>query len=312
MNKKYLITIIIIAVLAIAFTGLLIFWNIQNNISNTSETENETENEADTVIIKNGKIENEILIDMFIDKAVTINAENLKLKIIQDNKRINVTYTPGEYAKEYQLKKEKNEDTNIIPANADSPESRKQIYGYFTLIVDNEVKGEYSLYSYTIKRSTSDNVVTLFFDGPLIEHTEIPEICKYDLNSSNYVKHFYLSYNQRKDLDVKNVYDGDEFSVKTFGGDVQITIDNDMVYKLEDALNQKVILPNDLLMQFEIDARYGICELRYYIDGGSREFMYSMDSDNNYTVLKLNTTKGEKDLVIGMSGTIMDSYKEKK
>lgn len=262
------------------------------------------------VIIKNNKIQNENLIDEFIEKAVDTTIESQELNIKQDDVNIKVTYTPGEYAKA--MNSQSSEESTNVPLSDGSFESNKKIYGYYTLIVNEEVKGEYPLRSHTIRRTTSsDKIVTLYFDALLIDYISIPEICKYDLDSSNYNKKFDLSYNQRKDLGIKNVYDADMYSVKTFGGDVDIIIEDDMVYSLENALNEKVITSDDILEKAKIDYKYGICEEAYYSDGGSVEYMYNTSDENKYTILKLNTLDNEKDLIIGMGGQIINLYHEK-
>ena len=259
------------------------------------------------VTIKNNKIQNENLIDKFIEKTIDTTTESQELNIKQDDVNIKITYTPGEYAKA--MNSQNSENSTKVPLSDGTFESNKKIYGYYTLIVNEEVKGEYPLNSHTIRRTTSsDKVVTLYFDSRLIDYKDIQEICKYDLDSSNYNKKFDLSYNQRKDLGIKNVYDADMYSVKTFGGDVDIIIEDDMVYSLENALSKKVITPDDILKQTTIDYKYGICEEAYYSDGGSVEYMYNISDENKYTILKLNTLENEKDLIIGMSGQIINIY----
>ena len=239
-------------------------------------------------------------------KGIILSGNTIKVKLTD---YIKVTYTSGEYAK---IMSSKNNDEEVnIPVGDGSHESNKQIYGYYTLSVNDIVKGEYALGSHTIKRITSDNIVTLYFDAPLIDYATIPEICKYNLEPSNYNKKFGLSYIQRKDLGKKYIYDTGDYLVKTFGGDVSITIENDMVYSLEDALKKNVITADDILKQAEMDSKYGICQRGYYSDGGSTEYMYN-NNQENYTILKLNTLNNEKDLVIGMSGKIIDLYSKNK
>ena len=313
-NKVIVVLIILLLGVVIGASIYILNKNIrENEINNESNISSDNEivdkNEKDIVIIENGKIQNEELIDEFIEKTIYTNIENQELNIRQDNTNIKVTYTSGEYAKIKSSKK--NEEETNIPVGDGSHESNKQIYGYYTLSVNDIVKGEYALGSHTIKRITSDNIVTLYFDAPLIDYATIPEICKYNLESSNYNKKFELSYIQRKDLGIKNIYDTGDYSVKTFGGDVSITIEKDMVYSLEDALNKNVITADDILKQAEMDSKYGICQRGYYSDGGSTEYMYN-NNQENYTILKLNTLNNEKDLVIGMSGKIIDLYSKNK
>lgn len=308
--KNRLFIILIVLVLGVTI-GLSIYYlnknTKENEINNESNISLDNEiidnNQNDVVLIKKGKIQNEELINDFIEKAIFTNIENKELNIKQDNTDIKVTYTSGEYAKVMNLKNN-GEEVNI-PVGDGLHESNKQIYGYYTLIENDKIKGEYPLNSHTIKRITADNIVTLYFDAPLIDYVTIPEICKYNLESSNYNKKFELTYIQRKDLGIKNIYDSGDYLVKTFGGDVSITIENDMVYSLEDALSKNVITADDILKQAEMDSQYGICQKGYYSDGGSIEYMYANEP---YTILKLNTLNSEKDLVIGMSGKIIDLY----
>ena len=86
----------------------------------------------------------------------------------------------------------------------------------------------------------------------------------------------------------------------------------DAVYSLEDALNRKVITPEDIFAQVKKDLKYGVCMDGMYSDGGSIEYCYYGEKDNQYTILKLGTLDGEKDLVIGMGGQILSSYNKNK
>ena len=294
MDKRVLSLIVIFVALFLIIIGVFIFMSKPNdtntngvNVYNNISIEESINNVKDKVIIKNGNIENEQLIDKFIEEAVATNNENRELNIIQDDKNIKVKYTPGEYA-----------SGEFI---------RSSDYGFYTLLVNDEIQGEYSLFKHTIKRITSNDTVILYFDAPLIDYETIPEICRYNLKSSNYTRKFEISYNQRKDLGIKTVFDAGDYLVRTFGGDVLIVIDGDMVYNLEDALNKKVITSNDILEQAKIDMKYGICEGRFYKDGGSIEYGY-----NDFTILKLNRLSGDKDLVIGMRGQIINLYNENK
>lgn len=84
-------------------------------------------------------------------------------------------------------------------------------------------------------------------------------------------------------------------------GDVTVTIDRDMVYSLEDALKEKIITAQDILEQIKADVKYGICEDHFFSDGGSIEYIYE-----DFTILKYNTLDENKDLIIGMKGTIIN------
>ena len=199
--------------------------------------------------------------------------------------------------KAYEIPNDNNELNKII----DNIEFNKLI----SKLNDKEEK--FDDLHWEVKRKTTENTVQVIFYGYLLELTEIPVICEYDLDSSLYQKNYDLTYLQRKDMGVKqiariNQFDNTDFDVYTLGGDVIITIEQDMVYSLEDALNQKVITVNSILEQAKLDAKYGICEAAFYKDGGSIEYRYK-----DYTILKFNTLDGNKDLIIGMSDSIINN-----
>ena len=97
-----------------------------------------------------------------------------------------------------------------------------------------------------------------------------------------------------KQIAKSNQYDNIDYGLYTIAGDVTITVEQDMVYSLEDALDQKIISVESILNQAKEDEKYGICETALFQDGGSIEYRY-----NDYTILKLNSLDGTKDLIIG-------------
>ena len=99
-----------------------------------------------------------------------------------------------------------------------------------------------------------------------------------------------------------NQFDNIDYGLYTFGGDVIITIEQDMVYSLEDALNEKKITIQSILDQAKLDEKYGFCDASAYDDGGSIEYRYK-----DYTILKFNSLDGNKDLIIGMQGSILNN-----
>lgn len=180
------------------------------------------------------------------------------------------------------------------------------------IINDNEPL-KFALQDHHIARIIDDENIIVYFEAPLIDYAEIPSVCSYSIESSDYNKKFNLLYNQRKDLGIKEIYDAGDYKIKTFGGDISIIMpDGDAVYSLGDALDQKIITTEDILTRAKMDLKYGICIDRMYYDGGSIEYSYYGDGNNQYTILKLNTVDGEKDLVIGMGGQILSSYNKNK
>lgn len=297
--KNKLIVIFIVAILCGVCFACFINKTSQNNISNDAlKNEISTENEEilrnDIVIIKSGNIQNENLINEFINN---IKDEEIELEIKSDEDIIKVKYIPKE-----------NNTENYVGDG--SFESNKKIYGYYILTKNDETIGEYPLINYFIRKEIKDNNVILRFDSILVEYIseeDLPQICTYSVSSSNYKKSFELTYSQRKDMGIDEIYDNNEYKLKTFGGNVSITIEQDMVYFLVDALNQGVITSDDILQQAKIDAEYGICDTAYYKDGGSTEYLYK-----EYTILKLDRLDGDRDLIIGMRGPIINSYNKNK
>lgn len=137
-----------------------------------------------------------------------------------------------------------------------------------------------------------------------------------ETNIADNSMNFELKYIQRKDLGIKDIYDTGEYKIRTFGGDVTITV-NGIEYSFEDALNQNIITGEDIVSQAERDANNNLCRKDMYLDGGSIEYQYP-----EYTILKINNTKikmldsdeyiGEDnhDLVIGMKGQILSIYED--
>ena len=274
------------------------------------EEQNENQENQEVVIIKNGNIQNEIKIDAFIDKGDNREADILQMHIISNDKTDNVTveFVPGTYDEtsfeEGDIESE-NTTNRQVPRSV-TTEEYEEVYGYYKITVNGEETGKYDGLRWHMKRVTKDNIVQVIMEPYLIEVTEFPVICEYSLESSNYEQKFELTYMARKDMGVKkiaekNQFDNSDFGVYTIAGDVSITIEGDMVYTLEDALSEKIITVQDILEQAKQDLKYGFCEEAYYQDGGSREYRYA-----EYTILKYNTLDGNRDLVIGMQGSIIN------
>ena len=158
---------------------------------------------------------------------------------------------------------------------------------------------------------TIDNDIVIIKNGNINDEDLINDFINKVNDSSNYRKEFDLTYYQRKDMGLEKIIDNKEndnydFDVYTFGGDVSITIDSDMVFDLKEALEQNIITVDKIIEQCKIDEEYGICFSNFYKDGGSIEYCY-----NNYTILKYNTLDGNKDLVIGFKGQIINMVNEK-
>lgn len=278
-----------------------------------SEENNINEDTSNIVIIKDGKITNEELIEEFIGIQYVEKEVDRSLIIREysnDNEYIEKEIQFIPYKEDSTIKE--GETTTVEIGTIDDLRIKR---GKFVFIKrnlnsdDSDVSTEYNAFDYKIERVTRDGIVTIQFNvySSLICLAENPVICTYNLDSSNYIQKFDLIYSQRKDLGVDKIIDKDEseeydFNVYTYGGDVSITLETDMVYDLKKALEEKVITVDDILAQARIDADYGICFEGAYSDGGSVEFCYK-----DYTILKFSTLDGNEDLVIGMEGQIINS-----
>lgn len=235
----------------------------------------------------------------------------LQIHIISNDKTDNMTveFVPGVHDETFFEEGDIESENTVnrqVPRSVTTTEEYEEVYGYYKITVNGEETGRYDGLRWHMKRVTKDNTIQVIMEPYLIEVTEFPVICQYSLESSNYEKKFELTYMARKDMGVKkiaekNQFDNLDFGVYTIAGDVSITIEGDMVYPLEDALKQGVIKVQDILEQAKQDEKYGFCEKAYYSDGGSTEYRYA-----EYTILKYNTLDGNKDLVIGMQGSIIN------
>lgn len=256
------------------------------------------------IVIKNGDINNENLIENFINSA-SIDSSEEKTLIIHE-------YTSED---EYTVKELKfipgvvSDKTPEDKANDSVEELERALeeqYGHFVYTINNDESTARTFnYKWYLKRNIENDIVNLRFET-FMDVTEFPVICSYSLKSSNYTNKFELNYHQRKDKGLKTIIDHNtnadyEYSIHTLGGDVDFTIENDMVYTFEKALEEKVLTIEDILNQARIDADYGICEEGAYSDGGSTEFLYE-----DYTILKYSTLDGLEDLVIGYNGQIIN------
>ena len=172
-------------------------------------------------------------------------------------------------------------------------------FGYYKI----EEK-EYSILNWRVKRLSENGQVVLCLQRGYGQKAEIVELCRYNLDSSNYKKEVNLNFYQRKDMGAYKIVDknssaDDDFDIYTVGGDVSFTFETDMVYEFKTALENKVVTVDDILEQAQIDSKYGICEDGMYSDGGTMEYLY-----NDYTIIKYNTLDGNEDFVIGPKGDI--------
>lgn len=273
--------------------------------------EEQAENQ-NIVIIENGNIHNEDKIDEFIRNRLEQETSSLQIVTIENGKETHITveFIQGQYQDENTLEEDNTDVINTVnmqvPSENAISDYARVIDGYYRVTENGKEIGIYDHLDWEMRKITKDNVVQIVMKSNLIDVAENPVICEYSLESSEHQKKFELTYMGRKDMGVKkiaekNQFDNLDFGVYTIAGDVSITIEEDMVYSLEDALSQGIITVQDILDQAIEDEKYGICERAYSQDGGSTEYRYA-----DYTILKYSTLNGNKDLVIGMQGTILN------
>ena len=258
----------------------------------------------DIIIIEDGKIQNENLLDTFLKNAGNIEPSTLQINNIsnESTETITLEYVPGE--NDTLL-----DDTTanyVLPDKDWTYEYYQKYCGYYKM-TKNDKEEKFDTWHWQVKRVTNENIVKVIFDGEMFDLIDIPVIFEYNLDSSLYKKTYDLTYHGRKDMGIKqiaktNQFDNINYGLYTLAGDVTVTIEQDMVYSLEDALNQKIISVQSILDQAKLDAKYGICEIAFYSDGGSIEYRYK-----DYTLLKFNSLNDNKDLIIGMPGSIINN-----
>ena len=294
--------IFFIVIVFIILCGTIIYFILQNGKEQKS---NEIINidTATSVIIENRKIQNENLLDDFIENSYNKKASSIQIdNIVNESKEtILLEYVPGD-----KYSSTTSNSISTAPSSDWTSEDYQKYYGYFKL-TKNESEEKFDGLYWTVRRQTTGNVVQVIFDGIGFDLAEIPVICEYNLDSSQYRKEYDITYIARKDNGIKtiareNQFDNMNYGLYTLAGDVDITIENDMVYSLEDAVNERKITVQSILDQAKEDAKYGICETGFYSDGGSMEYRYK-----EFTILKFNTLDGNKDLIIGMPEQIINN-----
>ena len=268
----------------------------------------ETSANNDIMIIEDGKIQNENLLDVFIENVNNKNSSTMQIEIISNGNTdtVKLEYVLGENDKNNDSSSDNVAVNSIAPDKDWTYTDYQKYFGYYKMTKNNKEE-KFDDFHWDIKRETEGNTVQVIFNSYLLDLADIPIICEYNLDSSLYEKKCDLTYNQRKDLGIyqiakTNQFDNIDFGLYTLGGDVSVTIEQDMVYSLEDALNEGIIDVQSILDQAKLDEKYGICETAFYSDGGSIEYRYK-----DYTILKFNSLDGNKDLIIGFSGTIINN-----
>ena len=262
---------------------------------------------SNIVKIKNGKINNEEIIENFLKEVGSETIDEKKLIIQKFDSYDGYTEEVLKFIPYISKCKEDEEESA-----KESYEEFKKEQGMFTFKTgdyDHNITLEFNAFDYELKRKVEDGVVTFYLKAnhTLVDGLQEQEICKYSLGSSNYKKEIDLNFYQRKDLGIKTIseFEDYDFNIFTYGGDVSFTFDTDMVYTFETALQENIVTADKILEQARIDSEYGICEEGFYSDGGSVEYLY-----DDYTILKYDTLDGRKDLVIGIKGQIINDVND--
>jgi len=269
--------------------------------------------EGNIVIIKDGKINNEDLIEKFINETDIMGSKSSELIIREYNSESNfidskLSYIPNNVSEKESAENDmSNQVVNLVDG-----------YGNFVFVENyNNWKAEskdFNALEYDLKRKTENGVVTLYFYdlSSLNDEKREFDICSYSLESSNYTNKIVLEYKPKDDMKLELILDKNksseyDFNIYTLGGEwlyKRFPYGDDYCFSLFfsfDIFEQKIITVTDILEQAEIDSKYGICKKGIYSDGGSVEYCY-----DDYTILKFNTLDGNKDFVIGGKGPIIN------
>ena len=286
MSKKIKLLTILLITIFIVIIGIIIFLkNYSKNI----------------VIIENGKIFNENLIDDFTNEVSQGKESklNILIKETKNKTNIEIAFIPKENEENIGDEDIQSWIKRNVPENE---EDYQRIYGYYKLSINGEENEKHNAYRWKLKRQTINNIVRLCLVNTAKNHQFI-DICEYNLDNSKYKQRIKINYTQKEDLEIRTITNKNssnqyDCNIYTFSGDVTIKMLNGIEYTLEDAVNKNVLSSKDILNQAELDEKYGMCEYRYYLDGGSVEYSYP-----THTILK--DKKG--DLYIGMNGEILSS-----
>ena len=283
-------------------------WGYKYTSPAIDSDENGNKIATNVIELKDGKINDESIIERFIEEANSESTDEKTLIIRKYTNNSEKSYSENILRYTPYIEKYKEDE---IFAETDYDEFKEE-QGKFTIVSGDFQKNvtlEFSAFDYDLKRKVEDGNVVFYLKashtlvkGPL-EH----EICKYSFESSNYKKEINLNFYQRKDLGIDNITknENSNFNIFTYGGDVSFTFDTDLVYTFENALQKKVVTEDKILAQARMDSKYGICKEGFYSDGGSVEYLY-----DDYTILKFNTLDGRKDLVIGKKGQILNDVND--
>ena len=174
-------------------------------------------------------------------------------------------------------------------------------------------KKEYSKEEYQITQEEDRNFKRVYIENKLGEVKSRNQICIFPFEVKNDIP-FKLKYKQRKDLGIEKILEKDDnlkYDVYTFGGNIEITIQNETL-PLEEAVRQNKITMENIIHQCILDSDPEYVQnpetecimqkpqTHYYSDGGSVIYEYP-----EYSILKRFSLDGNRDIYIGMPGMIL-------
>ncbi len=230
---KKILSIVAIIVLIVILSIICFFIGAEYGKFKTTEVEAKKLEESKKVIIQNGIIENEELINEFIETSRNKVANKLEIKA--------------------------SEDVVVEYSNIAEGESKYIIYE------NGKYVSEYDDNIWDIKRRINDiGNIEVFFDSE--ENYDLVQnmiICEYSFSSSNYTRNLEFEYLREKNLGLEVLIDNKEYtkypySIKIIGGYMNIVVEQDMVItNLKNAILENIIEFEDIMKQIELDAKYG-------------------------------------------------------
>ena len=152
-------------------------------VINYYEENNDTNN--DFIIIEDGKIQNENLLDTFIENSKNKQSSTLQINSISNGnaETIILEYVPGENDIKNVNSSENTTVNSVAPDKDWTYEEYQKYFGYYKM-TKNDKEETFDDYRWEIKRQTNENAVQVIFYSYTIDLAEIPVIFEYDLDSS--------------------------------------------------------------------------------------------------------------------------------
>ena len=297
--KVRIVTLLIILLILINVVLFMYYYRtrIRREIAETKISTSINMN--DVVEINKTSIINEEKLDKFIDNIGSGESSVLYVKYRKDYYVIE--YFPGNKYKEVDNNNEAFKDLNLT--------EEQKTNGFIKVTYNSEVKYVFDITTHAIRRKVENGMVKTYV-ADFVDSRNNKDLFEYDLDSSKYkVSSFKIVYERTSEEseDIKSIYDYTEseevaYEVNKVGGEVKIIIDEEE-YSLEDALEKGLITPKDILIQAELDRKYGVCKSTSYWDD-SIEYYY-----DEYTILKMNDILHNDNLYIGFPSVLRKLFR---